>query len=259
MRRIIILLPAYNEETSIRKLLDAFADHLAGAGLEYKFVICNDGSADSTCSIIEDMMEKYPIDLITHTRNRGLGETIRDLVEHAYDIGREGDVIMRMDCDNTHSPDFALEMVRKLDEGNDVVIASRFQPGGGQYGVNGYRAFISQMANLFMKFFFPIPGVREYSCGYRAYRYEIVKRAIDTFGNDFIQLKGLGFTCTLEKIVKLRLLGARFAEIPFTLRYDMKESSSKMIGSITTLGYFLLVVLYYWPWGGWRSIWKEKL
>ena len=58
------------------------------------------------------------------------------------------------------------------------------------------------------------------------------------------------------KLLKLKLIGAKFSEVPFNLRYDQKVSQSKMIGSITTLGYLILVILYYWPFGGWR--WKYK-
>ncbi|HUP05577.1 MAG TPA: hypothetical protein VMU47_00385, partial [Caldimonas sp.] len=122
-----------------------------------------------------------------------------------------------------------------------------------QLGVSAYRAFISRCANVFMKVFFPIRGLREYSCGFRAYSAEIVQQAIARYGNDFIQLKGLGFTCTLEKLVKLKLIGARFAEAPFVLRYDQKVSDSKMVSSITTLGYLVMTILYHWPWGGWRA------
>src|ERR1019366_10362422 len=88
---------------------------------------------------------------------------------------------------------------------------------------------------------------------YRAYRASLIKDAIGVYGNDFIQLKGLGFTCTLEKLVKLKLLGARFAEAPFVLRYDQKVSESKMVSSITTLGYLVMTIMYHWPWGGWRA------
>jgi dolichol-phosphate mannosyltransferase len=109
-----------------------------------------------------------------------------------------------------------------------------------------------------MKIFFPISGLREYSCGFRAYRAEIIKEAISFYGNNFIQLKGLGFTCTLEKLVKLKLIGASFGEEPFLLRYDQKLSDSKMVSSVTTLGYLVMVLLYHWPWGGWRSGIKKK-
>ena len=85
----------------------------------------------------------------------------------------------------------------------------------------------------------------------------VLQDAIKIFGNGFIQLKGLGFTSTLETIVKLKLLGCRFAEVPFQLRYDQKASPSKMVGSITTMGYFAMAFLYHWPFGGWRRFYKK--
>jgi dolichol-phosphate mannosyltransferase len=152
-----------------------------------------------------------------------------------------------------------LAMIDKINAGCDVVIASRFQRGGGQLGVSDYRAFISNCANLFMKVVFQIRGVREYSCGFRAYRASLIQQAVDKFGNYFIQLKGLGFTCTLEKLVKLNIMGARFGEIPFVLRYDNKRSSSKMVSSITTVGYLVMALCYHWPWRGWRSAYEGKV
>ena len=94
-----------------------------------------------------------------------------------------------------------------------------------------------------MKAFFPIRGVRDYSCGFRAYRASAIQAAVRFFGNDFIQLKGLGFSCTLEKLIKLKILGAKFAEVPFVHRYDRKQSSSKMVSSVTSMGYLVMVVL----------------
>lgn len=251
--KVLILLPAFNEEESIPHLLPKIDSTLSDAGFEYLVIITDDGSTDATNKLIVEASKTYPIHLITHTINRGLGETSRDNFEAAALLSTEKDVIVRLDCDNTHEPEFILSMIAKIKDGYDVVIASRFAKGGGQKGVNSYRAFISSGANVFMKLFFPIRGLREYSCGYRAYSASIIKRAITVYGNSFIQLKGLGFTCTLEKLVKLHMLGARFAEVPFVLRYDNKMGPSKMIGSITTLGYILMVLLNYWPWGGWRS------
>ncbi|MGE5605674.1 MAG: glycosyltransferase, partial [Bacteroidota bacterium] len=177
------------------------------------------------------------------------GETSRDMFERAAELSNPNDIIIRMDCDDTHEPKYMLDMIKKIDEGFDVVIASRFQPGGGQHGLDGYRKFISRCANIFMKIFFPIKGVWEYSCGYRAYRASIIQDALKIYGNDFISLKGLGFTCTLEKLVVLRNMKARFAEVPFELHYEQKLSPSKMLSSITTLGYLVLALKYIYPWG----------
>lgn len=255
---IYILLPAYNEEVSIKPLflkLDSFFKQ--EIKLLYKIIICDDGSSDKTVNEVNKFITKYPVELLKHKINRGLGETMRDLIEYVVEISNDDDIIIRMDCDDTHEPKFIKGMIEKINQGNDVVIASRFVEGGGTRGLEGYRHKISILAQYFMRFFFPIKGLKEYSSGYRAFRAKALKHAIKVYGNDFIQLKGLGFTGTLEKIVKFKLLNAKFAEAPFELRYDQKVSDSKMIASITTLGYIIMVVLYYWPYNGWKSKYKK--
>ena len=256
---VIILLPAYNEAQSIGVLFPKIQHVLEEHQLEYRILVCDDGSTDGTSDAAAEFAETMPIEVLRHKINRGLGETSRDLFERAAEVCSPDDVIVRFDCDDTHEPEVIPRMVAKLAEGYDVVIASRFQPGGGQKGVNAYRGFVSRCANLFMKCFFPIKGVKEYSCGFRGYRAGMIQKAIATFGNNFVQLKGLGFTCTLEKLVKLKILGARFAEVPFVLRYDQKQGYSKMVTSLTTVGYLALALLYHWPWGGWRRGYKKKL
>jgi dolichol-phosphate mannosyltransferase len=249
---IMILLPAYNEELSLPPLFQKIKTTMDGMGAEYQVVLCNDGSSDATQAVAESFVGPLPLHIITHPLNRGLGETVRDLFEYAALQCGPDDIVVRLDCDDTHEPETIARMAAKLDEGYDVVLASRFQEGGGQMGVQGYRALISAGANIFMRIVFPVPGVREYSCGFRAYRGRVIQQAIAVWGNGFIQLKGLGFTGTLEKLIKLHLLGARFAEVPFVLRYDQKVSDSKMITSVTTLGYMVMAMLYHWPWGGWK-------
>lgn len=251
---IYILLPAYNEELSLDYLLPkidrAFKEDIQR---DYHIIVCNDGSSDKTAEKLQHYSSLLPMTVITHKINRGLGETSRDLFEKAAEVSDDDDILVRMDCDDTHEPEFIPGLLAKIEEGYDVVIASRFVEGGGQEGLDNYRKTISKMANLFMKFFFPINGLKEYSSGFRAYRADVIKYAIKTFGNDFIQLKGLGFTVTLEKVVKLKIIGAKFGESPFILRYHQKRSESKMVSSITTFGYMTLALLYHWPWGGWKK------
>lgn len=222
-----------------------------------RIIVCDDASRDGTRAVIASHRGDLQIEVLVHKINRGLGETVRDLFERVAERCRPEDVIVRMDCDDTHDPAIILSMLDKLSAGYDVAVASRFQPGGGQIGVTPFRSALSRAANLFMKALFPIPGVQEYSCGYRAYRASLIRTALATYGNDFIQLKGIGFTCTLEKLVKLRMLGARFGEVPFVLRYDRKLGPSKMVANITTLGYMIMAIMYYWPWNGWRNHYKH--
>ena len=252
---IWIILPAYNEEASLPKLLPKIDAALRERKMDYRLVVVNDGSTDATAQILE-ATKGLPMQVLTHPINRGLGETERDAFEFAAASAAPEDVIVRVEGDDTHDPKYIFRLMDKLGEGYDVVNTSRFQPGGAQLGVNAYRAFISRCANIFMGVVFPVPNVRDFSCGFRAYRAQVVQDAIEVFGNDFVQLRGLGFTSTLEMVVKLHLLGCRCAEVPFVLRYDRKESSSKMVSSITAMGYLIMAVLYHWPFSGWASQYK---
>jgi dolichol-phosphate mannosyltransferase len=248
---IWIFLPAYNEELALPKLLQKIQKNLHG--IRYRVVVVDDGSSDKTESVLKQHNLKMPLDIVTHPINRGLGETERDGFEYLAVHSEPGDYIVRVEGDDTHEPRYIFDLIHKLEEGYDVVNTSRFKSGGGQLGVDGYRAFISRAANIFMHMIFHIKGIRDYSCGYRAYRASVIKDALGIYGNNLIQLRGLGFTSTLEIIVKLNILGCRFAEVPFVLRYDQKEGGSKMVGSLTMLGYFTMGLLYWWPFGGWRS------
>ena len=188
---ITILLPAYDEELSLPKLLPKIDATLKEQQIAYRIIVCNDGSRDKTKTLLEEYAQNLPIEIIEHKINRGLGESSRDMFERAAEVCEIDDIIIRMDCDDTHEPEFIPKMVEKVQEGYDVVIASRFEPGGGQLGVSAYRAFISRGANLFMKVFFPIKGLKEYSCGFRAYRANKIKQAIDFYGNHFIYHWGI--------------------------------------------------------------------
>lgn len=255
---IWILLPAYNEEKALPPLVQRIDESLRAAGLGHRVVVVDDGSKDRTGRVAAELAAKYPIDVVTHRYNRGLGETARDGFEYVAEHAQPEDVVVRMDCDDTHDPSYILEMLRKLDAGWEAVIASRYQPGGGVVGLDAYRSFISRCANLLMKACFPMRGVWEYTCGFRAYRVALLQDALRIFGNQFIDLKGMGFTGTVEKIIKLKMMRARVTEIPFVLRYDRKPGQSKVVTSITTLGYLVLIAKYVVPWGETGRRWQRE-
>ncbi|MBN2560820.1 MAG: glycosyltransferase [Phycisphaerae bacterium] len=256
---LFVLLPAYNEEDSVPALIPKIFRALAPAPYGIRVVLVDDGSTDQTARRVRALQRHFPIEVMTHPLNRGLGETIRDGIEYCVREGGPGDVVVRLDCDDSQDPEYIPSMVEKIEQDYDVVITSRYQPGGGQSGVHGYRNLLSRGAGLFMKMMFPIRGVWDYSSGYRAYRWEILNQAVNIFGNRFIEQMHLGFSCTLEKVVKLDLLGARFAEVPHVLRYDQKKSASKMASRPTTVGYLALAWKYS-PWIGLRRRhWRRRI
>jgi dolichol-phosphate mannosyltransferase len=255
---IYILLPAYNEEQAIPPLIEKITAAMAREEAEYEIVAVNDGSTDRTGDVLADLAERHPIHVITHKLNRGLGETIRDGMEYIAEVGSRCDVVVRMDCDDTHDPAYIPLMFAKLQAGAEVVIGSRYAPGGGQIGVNWYRRTISRCANTLMKVCFPMDGVWEYSSGFRAYRVALIQDCVRIFGNRFIDLKGMGFTGTIEKLIKCRMLGARVVEHGFVLRYDQKPGTSKVVTSLTTLGYLVLIAKYAISWGDLQTIWNGR-
>ena len=256
--KVWIFLPAYNERASLVMLLpklEEMARSFDDDGMSVLLV--DDGSNDGTSDVLRQFAGLKSV-VLTHKINRGLGETERDGFEYLAEACGADDVIVRLDCDDTHEPKYIAALLDKLKEGFDVVNTSRFQPGGYQVGVNWYRRFISRAANVFMKVVFGLNGIKDYSCGFRAYRAAVIKDAVAIFGNGFLQMKGFGFTSTLEIIVKLNLLGCRFAEVPFGLRYDQKVTDSKMASSVTMLGYLCMATLYHLPKYGWRA-WRRRL
>jgi len=255
---IWVLLPAYNEEEALPPLVARIDTTLRAARLAYRVVVVNDGSKDKTAQVAAELSARFPVAVVAHRFNRGLGETARDGFEYIAEHADPDDIVVRMDCDDTHDPNYILEMAKKIEGGWEAVIASRYQPGGGVVGLDAYRSFISRCANLLMKACFPMRGIWEYTCGFRAYRVALIQDALRIFGNQFIDLKGMGFTGTVEKVIKLKMMRARVTEIPFVLRYDRKPGQSKVVTSLTTLGYLVLIAKYVVPWGASGERWRRE-
>lgn len=117
-------------------------------------------------------------------------------------------------------------MLEKMKNGTQCVIASRYRPGSEVIGVPQNRKFLSDFAKIYYNIILHVPNVRDYTCGYRIYSYDIISNAMTCYGEALVKKKN--FTCMMEILYKLSLIGCRFDEVPFVLRYDKKEGSSKM-------------------------------
>ncbi len=183
---IWIFLPAYNEEIALPILIKKFDDVFKSAGLEYRVLVFDDGSSDRTRTIAQDLEKSYPVVTRWHEKNSGLGQTMIDGFEYLAGMVGDDDAVISLDCDDTHEPKFAVGAVSKLREGFDVVVLSRFGKGGGQEGLSAFKTLMSMGAGIVLKLFFPVKGLREYSCNYRVYRASFLKKAIRHFGGQFI-------------------------------------------------------------------------
>ena len=220
-----LVLPAYNEEENLPQLFESLAD-LVSSGFLHSIVIVDDGSRDRTAELAEQYADTLPIQLIRHGRNRGLAAAIRTGLAYAAKHGEPNGIVFTMDSDNTQPIGLMPRMSQLVSEGNDVVIASRYRSGARVVGLSPFRHLTSIGAGLMFKTILPIPGVRDYTCGYRAYRCETLRDALDFYGSDFVS--ETGFTCMVDILLKLHGRGAIFGEAPMILRYDQKRGASKM-------------------------------
>lgn len=232
--RTIIGLPCYNEAENLDELIENIIKHNDDVILFF----VDDGSIDSSVSIIEKYIKMYPfIYLIKHDKNMGLGCAMNTILNHASEAYNEDDVLVTFDSDNTHPPSIIPEMIKKLKNENlDIVIASRFAKGGEETGLSPARKFYSRGAFLFCKLLFNIKNVRDYSCGFRAYKIGVIKKLKNRYKNNIVEASG--FECMLEILIKCR--NARIGEYPLRLNYALKKGDSKMKPIKTIKGYFRL-------------------
>lgn len=225
-QHVWVVLPAYNEERSLPALLEGIDESMFEASLVYRIVLLDDGSTDRTAEVAEEAGRRLPIHVERHERNLGLGVAIRDALLTACELAAEKDIIVTMDSDNSHTPELILRMVRLVREGHDVVIASRYRPGSRVRGVPWKRRLLSYWGSWLFRLLFPTPGVRDFTCGYRAYRAGLLQRIVGEHGSDFFDQEG--FQCMVDILLKLRRHDVLFAEVPLLLRYDYKQGESKM-------------------------------
>lgn len=228
--KIVVGLPCYNEEKNIGRLLDAWLslkDDLLKKGYELIITPVDDKSSDNTKAVLESYASKYEnIKPIYHEVNKNLGGGLNSIISNFIDNYRLGDLLIVMDGDYTHLPFYSLSMIDKLGTSYDIVIASRYQKGSKIMGLSKFRELISVCARIYYSIVLGVKGVRDYTCGYRVYTYDIIKKGKDKFGDDLVQ--NSSFACMMELLYKLYKSSAKIGEVPFLLRYDNKEGESKM-------------------------------
>lgn len=235
---IFILLPAYNEEEGLEKLLTRISRIMNAYGKPYRLIIVNDGSVDHTVEVIQSFNE-LPITLVNFEKNKGIRDVFRTGFRMVCEQASDDEVCVTLDSDNTQNPYTILDVLRKLDEGYDVVIASRFEPGGKMVGAPMLRRFLSVGVAWLLRTIFALPNVKDYSTFFRGYRVGIVRKGVARFEDDLIA--GHGFSAMANMLIKLGEVTDKFAEVPLVLRYDLKEGGSGMRIFRTIWGYVRII------------------
>lgn len=238
---LTVVLPIFNEEAALPTLLEHFQSISERLPVALQVIAVNDGSADNSPHILDEYAKAWTaLKVLHHPQNRGLGEAMLTGLSAALDRSSTGGAIATLDADGTHDPELLLQMWQLLARGDaQVVIASRFQAGGQEVGVPLHRRLISRLAGEFLRWRIGVPGVRDYTCGYRLYRAETLAAVRKRYGQHFIAESG--FSCMVELLLKCHDEGATVREVPMVLRYDLKQSGSKM-AMLRTISRTLAVV-----------------
>jgi exopolysaccharide biosynthesis polyprenyl glycosylphosphotransferase len=237
MKTVSVVLPAYNEASCIGTLLDRINDSLGRLDISYTVVVVDDGSEDHTVDVVEQHATRMPIRILRHETNSGYGAALQTGLLEA---SRISDVAVTMDSDDSHDPELIPQMLKAIEGGHDVVIASRMQPGGEVVGVPFHRRLLSDAASIVLRVFLPMRGVRDFTSGYRAYRSTLLHSMVEEReGAPFVD-EG-GFVAGFAILLKAWNSGARVTEVPLRLRYDRKLSESRMRILDTARDYFRLL------------------
>ncbi|MBL7073632.1 glycosyltransferase family 2 protein [candidate division KSB1 bacterium] len=238
---IYILLPAYNEEEGLEKLLVRI-DRLAKTFFsEYKLIIVNDGSSDHTVQVIQTHLKEMPIELINFEKNKGITEVFMVGFKRVCKLGKDNDICITLDSDNTQSPFVILDILQKLNERFDLVVASRFAKGGGMVGAPFFRKLLSLGVAYLLRKTIPIKGARDYSTFYRGYRVGLIRKAFNQYGDNL--LEGHGFSGMANMLIRLCSMTDKVTEVGLVLRYDLKEGGSGMNILKTVKGYLKLLYI----------------
>lgn len=217
-------LAALNEEMSIDPLFTRIAEferlHGPTAILFY-----NDGSIDDTGERVQAWQDRLDIRYMGDSENRGLAFGVARIVDAFVEEFKPQDCLVLMDCDDTHDPAQAAQMLTLANK-KTVVVASRYQKGSVIQGLSMFRRIASRIFSTLAMVYFRLPGVRDYTSGFRLYPHEVLE-SVHARGM-WPRTREFGFAVTPDLLIRCGAVGASITEIPMILSYDRKASASSM-------------------------------
>ncbi len=222
MQKLKIMLPAYNEELSLPSLLYKIENFKQNYPIKVSVTVINDGSRDNTIEIAREKADS----VLDIQPNAGLANALNKGLRYCLEDMQDEDILVTMDADDSHSPSLIYRMMLQINEGSDIVIASRYRPGARILGLTFTRKTLSLLASIMFQITTPMKGVRDFTCGYRAYNVAFLRKMLSKYGDKLIEQKGFG--CMAELLIKSKSLNPIIHELPFILRYDLKKGGSKM-------------------------------
>ncbi|MCH1882340.1 polyprenol monophosphomannose synthase [Agrococcus sp. ARC_14] len=221
--RVVVLVPTYNE----LEALPVTMDHLLQAAPEVEVLVVDDSSPDGTGELADRMAAADPrVDVLHRSAKEGLGAAYLHGMRVALERG--ADVVVEFDADGSHPAEAVPRMLaalRRADgSGADLVIGSRWVPGGGIVDWPWHRQAISRLGNLYARVLLGSP-VQDMTAGCRAYTAELLRRI------PLDQVRSQGYCFQIDMTRRAHEVGATVAEVPILFR-ERELGSSKMTPGI---------------------------
>jgi len=212
---VAILLPTYCEAGNIGSLIQ----EIGSLDTNPLIVVIDDSSPDGTAAIAEKLREEYNIELVVRPNKLGLGTAITDGFRFILSMKNPPDYIITMDADYSHNPRDIPRLMQYAKDRYDLVIGSRYCPGGRIVGWNSVRYLISRVANFFAANMFKM-RVDDCTSGLRCYSLQYIKNVI---GN----LHSQTYDIQIETVKQAQSQGFDVKEIPITFT-NRKVGKSKL-------------------------------
>jgi dolichol-phosphate mannosyltransferase len=217
--RVWVILPTFNEAENLEPLVNAVLERLPESR---RVLIVDDNSPDGTGDIADRIAEASEDVAVLHReRKEGLGPAYLAGFRVALDGGAE--LVIEMDADFSHDPAYLPQLLRAAEDA-DLVLGSRYVPGGGVTEWGKMRRFISKRGSGYARRTLGVP-IRDLTGGFKCFRREVLE-AIDL---DTITSRGYAFQ--VETTYRAIQAGFRVVEVPIVFR-DRREGSSKMTKGI---------------------------
>ncbi|MBU0614677.1 MAG: glycosyltransferase family 2 protein [Nanoarchaeota archaeon] len=204
MKKIIISIPAYNEEKTIGRVIKEIKEVLAGFSYDYSFLVLDDGSTDNTIAVAKAAGAR----VYSNKRNKGLAETFREEMRQCIKL--KADIIVHTDADGQYDPTGIPVMIEKVLSGYDLVLGSRFK---GRIQHMPFMKWLGNVAFSIVLSQLTRRKLTDTTTGFRAFTRDVASEI------EYINT----FTYTQEQIIKAAKQGFRIAEVPIYARKTRKS------------------------------------
>lgn len=220
MPRAVLCLPTYNERENLEPMIQALGQVLDTA--QDRVLVIDDASPDGTGEIADRLAAELPwVSVLHRPAKEGIGPAY--IAGLRWALGEDAELVLEMDCDFSHSPADVPRLISAAADA-DLVLGSRYVPGGGTENWGLMRRFVSRGGCLYAQILLGM-RVRDLTGGFKCFR----RATLEAIDLDALSAHGYAFQ--IEATYRVRRAGLRVVEIPITF-VERRAGASKMTGAI---------------------------